>query len=70
MITYKCPKCNGKPYSNSTKIYNGITFTNCICDFCYGKSELDFIENLFGVDISYSYNEIKNLNFRVYPNSI
>jgi len=47
-IIYKCPKCEGKPLPNITT-KNGIVFTNVICDFCYGKKELNWIENIFGV---------------------
>lgn len=44
MITYKCPKCNGKPFSED-KVK--------ICNFCNGKSKLDFTEFVFGVTNPY-----------------
>lgn len=50
MEVYKCPKCEGKPLQ--PKVINNITFTNCLCDFCYGKKNLDWLEYIFGVNPS------------------
>ena len=55
--TYKCPVCNGEPAPN--KVVNGITFTNCICEFCWGKKNVTWIEAVFGVDQSYFIERFK-----------
>jgi len=48
-IKYKCPKCTGDRHLR----IDSIKFTNLICDYCWGKPELDWMEYLFGVDKSY-----------------
>ena len=42
----KCPKCNGK----SIYDFDNNIFIGPYCDFCRGKTDLDWIENILGVD--------------------
>ena len=42
----KCPKCNGKHIIYLSKLSPSFR----LCMFCMGKEELDWIENIFGVD--------------------
>jgi len=46
-ISYKCPRCNGEPLPPLT--VKNITFTNRVCEFCYGKKKLNWLEVIFGV---------------------
>lgn len=67
MITYKCPNCEGNSYKlelETGKIYEvQFKFPNSIkCNFCKGKKELDWIENVFGVEgiIKLKINKIRH----------
>jgi hypothetical protein len=40
----KCLKCNGEKAGNDI-----WSFGDNYCDFCCGKEDLDWIENIFGV---------------------
>ena len=56
---YKCPICKGEPVPD--KVVNNVKFVNCICEFCQGKEELTWIENIFGVDPDYRFERIEKL---------
>ena len=43
----KCPVCNGKEFE---RLKNSDLPLKVECRFCYGRKELDWIENIFGVD--------------------
>ena len=55
----KCPKCNSLGFiiwtSSDGYKHKGI------CNFCWDKKELDWIEVIFGVDFSY---QLKQLNLK------
>jgi RecJ-like exonuclease len=52
----KCNKCNGMGYIVLDDK------SNTICDFCWGKAELDWVENIIGCSIDLDvYNEICKL---------
>ena len=44
----KCEKCNGKQYveHNMKKRKDYLVF----CNHCYGKEDLDWLDNIIGVD--------------------
>jgi hypothetical protein len=56
---YPCPVCKGKPVSD--QVVESVTFTNCICDFCWGKKYLTWVEMVFGIDRSYHTNRLNRL---------
>jgi hypothetical protein len=47
---YPCPVCNG--VSQDINVDN-IKFTNTVCDFCWGKKNLTWLEMVFGIDRDY-----------------
>jgi len=47
----KCPQCKSNEQFH-------------FCNFCKGKDELDWIENIFGVDFNYIYDEIFKISYQ------
>jgi hypothetical protein len=48
-----CDKCNGLGYITVREINSSASGSiGCrLCDRCYGKKELDWIENILGINI-------------------
>ena len=46
----KCPKCNGKGVIYRRRQLKTDKPMSYNCNFCKGKSDLDWIENIFGVE--------------------
>ena len=60
----KCPVCNGKPVPD--RVVGNITFTNCKCEFCHGKKNINWLEAIFGVNPNYRFEIMKKIFDKLY----
>jgi transcription elongation factor Elf1 len=60
----KCPKCNGKVI---TEIKDETMRLTTFCSFCQNKPDLDWIEVIFGVEMTMIDISNKIIDYRMIP---